>query len=185
MYRIVWIFVVWAIAVSLSYFLNSFWPQLISILVAAVIFYKLKLKDNVEITILWLALFITFPSLIIKNWNQILYIYSIVVPSVYLLCLGWFACRTNDHTKKVFNEKKTYATIVKTLGAITLIVTSIIVAYTTELYSLIPSGLLVVGLFIEKIDCGKAFAGAPNNTKSATYKMSNQEQEHLFGINAL
>jgi len=48
---------------------------------------------------------------------------------------------------------------------------------------LIPSGLLVVGLFIEKIGCNCGKARAQKNP--ATSKVSNQEQEHLFGINAL
>lgn len=185
MYRIVWIFFVWSIAVSLSYFFNNSLPQIISIIFGLPTLYKPK--DTVEITILWLALFITFFSLFIETWNQILYIYSIVISSVYLVCLVRFACKTNDHTKEGFNKKLRNEYIVKALSASTLLFTSIIVAYTTELYSLIPSGLLPVCVIYIQTGC-KSFATSIkslNPTKKVSYQMSNQEQEHLFGINAL
>lgn len=182
MYRILWVYFVWSIAVSLSYFLNNSLPQIISILVAAAIFYNLN--DNVEVTILWLALFITCFSLFEKNWNQILYIYNIVISCMYLVYLGGLACETNKELKEGFNKKLRNEYTVKALSASTLIVTSIIVAYTTELYSLIPSGLLVMYVIYIQTDC-KSFVSPSKKPKNVRYQMSNQEQEHLFGINAL
>ncbi len=196
MYRIVWIFVVWSIAVSLSYFFD-FWP--LSFIAFGGVVLALGLtkchnnehESNVEVGTLFCLPVGTVLYALIELETS--YIYSIVVSSVYLvgylLYLGGCACKTNDQLKVVFTKKLRNATIVKALSATTLLVTSIIVAYTTELYSLIPSGLLpVCVIYIQTgFKCCKSCVPSiksftPNKVR---YQMSNQEQEHLFGINAL
>jgi hypothetical protein len=185
MYRVVSIFVVWSIAVSFYYFFD-FWPLSFIAFGGALLARLSKClnsenESNVELHILIvLSVGTVLPTL---NELETSYIYSIVISCLYLACLGWFALKPKKDTVNKFNEKYKYETIVKALSATTLLVTSIIVAYTTELYSLIPSGLLVVGLFIEKIGCNCGKARAQKNP--ATSQVSNQEQEHLFGINAL
>ena len=186
MYSIVWIYFVWSIAVSLYYCFDI--QSLLIIAIFSWLPYCCSSIDKKELFPPFIVSIVFIVSAIV-DWKYV-NIYSIGISCLYLAYLVLSACDSNDQTTEGLNKKLRNEYIVKALSATTLIVTSIIVAYTTELYSLIPSGLLVVGLFIEKTrrkcaKCCKSFTSALKKTKNVPSQMSNQEQEHLFGINAL